>query len=73
MSETNLIRLQLSPAIECGAVLIVVVAIAIDIYRKRYRDWLHWFGLAYFVFHWYALIRANAIPHCFPTQPVSPR
>ncbi|MDA8563677.1 hypothetical protein N9L06_04410 [Mariniblastus sp.] len=70
MAATNLIQTQLLPVIGCVAVLFVVIAIALDVYRKRYRDWPHWVGIVYFLFHWYGLIVAYVIPHYFPPQPV---
>lgn len=58
----DVIRTGITPAIGSAAVALVLISIGVDLYRKQYRDWLHWVGAAYFLFHWYGLVRAYVIP-----------
>lgn len=52
--------------IEFLAVLFTFLAIGVDLYRKQYRDWLHWVGILYCVMHWAYLIQAYLFPLLFP-------
>ena len=69
MAATNIIRTQLNSVIGYTAAVFVVIAIAFDVYRKRYRDWLHWIGIVYVVFFWYGMIMAYVVPYVFPPSP----
>ena len=69
MAATNIIRTQLNSVIGFTAAVFVVIAIAFDVYRKRYRDWLHWIGIVYVVFFWYGMIMAYVVPYVFPPSP----
>jgi hypothetical protein len=57
------IRNKATPAIAIAAVLMTLVSIGVDLYRKRYRDWMHWCGVIWFLFTWYGLARAYLIPY----------
>ena len=69
MAATNIIRTQLNSVIGLTAAVFVVIAIALDVYRKRHRDWLHWIGIVYVVFFWYGMIMAYVVPYVFPPSP----
>jgi hypothetical protein len=62
------IREKATPTIAVCAVLATLASIGIDLFRKQYRDWLHWCGIAYFLLEWYGFARAYAIPYLFPPQ-----
>ena len=54
---------------EYSAVAFTLLAIAIDLNRKRYRDWLHWIGLLYCVMHWAHMVQNYLLPLLFPDIP----
>jgi hypothetical protein len=62
------IRNTATPAIGVAAVLVLLASIGLDLYRKRYRDWLHWCGIAWFLYKWHWQVRAYVIPHFFPPE-----
>jgi hypothetical protein len=62
------IREFATPGIGVATVLFTLASIGIDLYRKRNRDWLHWVGISWCAFKWYAQIRAYVIPYFFSPQ-----
>jgi hypothetical protein len=57
----NPMRNFVIPTIAVAAFVAMVVAVAIDLYQKQRRDWLHWAGLLYDFTRWYGLIRAYVL------------
>ena len=49
-------------SIEFFAIVFTLLSIGIDIYRKLYRDWLHWGGILYCVMQWAYLIKFCLLP-----------
>ena len=39
-------------SVEWLVVLLTLFSVAYDLYRKRYRDWLHWVGLLFCILRW---------------------
>ncbi|MBA3484181.1 MAG: hypothetical protein H0T51_20435 [Pirellulales bacterium] len=50
------IYLQSLPFMGTLAGISLIVATAIDLYRKQFRNWPHWIGLLYALFHWYVIV-----------------
>lgn len=52
--------------VECFAVFATLFAIAVDLWRKLYRDWLHWVGMLYCVVLWFELLQIYVVPLVLP-------
>lgn len=60
------IRTGVTPIIGVVAVVFALGSLGADLFRQRYRVWLHWVGMACCSLKWYGLIRVYVVPYFLP-------